>query len=101
MIKRSGKTTIKREVPRHNKLLQKFRGIKKGSVLPGDTIVEKKGRPRLDRQGELLQISFFRQQALKRQILGQVQRPTKPIPEPMVPNPIMINNRRRGVARFL
>ncbi len=71
-IQSSGRTTRKRDIPRVN--LKKFRGIRKGSVLPGDTIIERKGKPRLDRAGELLQISFFRQQALKNQIIGQIQR---------------------------
>lgn len=74
IIKRSGKTTTRPDVPRPTRLLQdKFRGIKPGSKLPGRTIVEKRGK-RLDRGSEVLQISFFKQQALKNQILGQVQR---------------------------
>ncbi len=99
LIKSSGRKTKQRDIPRPD--LRKFRGIRRGSVLPDKTIIERKGK-RLDKTGELLQISFFKQQALKNRVQRQIQppKPTKPIPEPMVPSPLMIR-RRGGVMRFL
>ena len=71
MIKRSGKTTTRPDLNRRPNL-DKFRGIKPGSILPGKTIVEKKGK-RLDRINEVRQISFFKEQARRQRISGILQ----------------------------
>ena len=70
-IQRSGRKTRLKDVAPPN--LIKFRGIKKGSVLPGDTIIEKKGKFRLDKATERLQLSFFRERALSNRIRGQIR----------------------------
>ena len=75
LTKLSGKKTRQTDIPPPD-LSKKFRGIRPGSKLPGRTIVERKGK-RLDKLNEVLQISFFKQQALKNQISGQVRQPKR------------------------
>ena len=72
LIKSSGRKTTQRDIPRARVNLNKFRGVRKGTILPDKTIVEFKEK-RLDRIGERLQISFFRIQALKNRVQRQIQ----------------------------
>ena len=110
-IKPKGKTRLPDD--RSFPLMNKFRARRGKTRLPPKTFVEL-SKFAIDSGGERAGIPFSPQRlpalrmALERKrvrkekrITRQVQRPIKPIPEPMIPNPIMINNRRGGVMKFL
>ena len=100
-IKRSGTTPLA-ETPKFP-LKDKFRGRIGKSKLPPKVFVEKT-KFAIDHFQEKLAIPFRGLAAIRQRIARQTQtrpqRPTKPIPEPFIPNPIMIK-RRGGVMRFL
>ncbi len=70
LIKPSGRKATRKDIPQPN--LKKFRGTKKGSVLPFNSIIERR-KFRLDQFTETRQISFFRERALRNRIRGQIR----------------------------